>query len=183
MLEKVGVEQLDSLYAQIPESIRFHGDYRLPSEMSEMEVRELFEKLGSQNRQLTCFAGLWRLRPLHAVGHPQPAAALGVPDLLHALPGRDLAGHAALYLRVPVDDGRADRHGHLECLDVRRHDRLCRGHDDGRGCRQETEQGAGIGHRQPQDPRGARYLRPASRHRVGDHPRQRRRYRPLRHSP
>ena len=57
MLEKVGVEQLDSLYAQIPESIRFHGDYRLPSEMSEMEVRDTFAKLGSANRQLTCFAG------------------------------------------------------------------------------------------------------------------------------
>lgn len=57
MLEKVGVEQLDSLYAQIPESIRFHGDYRLPSEMSEMEVRDTFAKLSSANRQLTCFAG------------------------------------------------------------------------------------------------------------------------------
>ena len=57
MLEKVGVESLDDLYAQIPESIRFKGDYKLPLEMSEMEVRQLFEKLGSQNQQLTCFAG------------------------------------------------------------------------------------------------------------------------------
>ena len=57
MLEKVGVESLDGLYAQIPESIRFKGDYKLPLEMSEMEVRQLFEKLGSQNQQLTCFAG------------------------------------------------------------------------------------------------------------------------------
>ena len=57
MMEKAGVEDLDGLYAQIPESIRFKGDYQLPSEMSEMEVRQLFEKLGSQNQQLTCFAG------------------------------------------------------------------------------------------------------------------------------
>ena len=57
MLEKVGVESLGDLYAQIPESIRFKGDYDLPSEMSELEVRQLFECLGSQNRQLTCFAG------------------------------------------------------------------------------------------------------------------------------
>ena len=57
MLERAGVKDLDGLYAQIPESIRFRGDYKLPSEMSEMEVRQLFEKLGSQNRQLTCFAG------------------------------------------------------------------------------------------------------------------------------
>ncbi|MCR4921090.1 MAG: aminomethyl-transferring glycine dehydrogenase subunit GcvPA [Bacteroidaceae bacterium] len=57
MLEKAGVESLDGLYAQIPESIRFRGEYDIPSEMSEMEVRQLFETLGTQNRQLTCFAG------------------------------------------------------------------------------------------------------------------------------
>ena len=57
MLEKVGVKTLDDLYAQIPDAIRFKGDYQLPLEMSEMEVRDAFEKLGSQNKQLTCFAG------------------------------------------------------------------------------------------------------------------------------
>ena len=57
MLGKIGVERLDDLYAEVPESIRFQGDYQLPSAMSEMEVRQLFERLGSQNRQLTCFAG------------------------------------------------------------------------------------------------------------------------------
>ena len=57
MLGKVGVKDLDGLYAQIPESIRFSGDYELPSAMSELEVRSLFDKLGAQNRQLTCFAG------------------------------------------------------------------------------------------------------------------------------
>ena len=57
MMEKAGVKTLDGLYAQIPESIRFRGDYRIPSEMSEMEVRDTFAKLGSQNEQLTCFAG------------------------------------------------------------------------------------------------------------------------------
>ena len=57
MLAKVGVEKLDDLYDQIPDSIRFKGDYQMPSEMSETEVRQLFEKLGSQNRQMTCFAG------------------------------------------------------------------------------------------------------------------------------
>ena len=57
MMEKAGVKDLDDLYAQIPDAIRFKGDYQLPSEMSELEVRDLFEKLGSQNKQLTCFAG------------------------------------------------------------------------------------------------------------------------------
>ena len=56
-MAKAGVDSLDALYAQIPDAIRFKGDYQLPSEMSELEVRDLFEKLGSQNKQLTCFAG------------------------------------------------------------------------------------------------------------------------------
>lgn len=57
MLEKVGVKSLDDLYAEIPADIRFRGDYQLPEQMSEMEVRRLFEQLGSQNKQLVCFGG------------------------------------------------------------------------------------------------------------------------------
>ena len=58
MLAKAGVKDLDGLYAQIPESIRFKGDYELPKSMCEQEVRQLFEKLGKENKQLTCFAGM-----------------------------------------------------------------------------------------------------------------------------
>ena len=58
MLQKVGVESLDDLYSQIPESIRFRDDYQIPLAASEMEVRQAFELLGSKNRQLTCFAGM-----------------------------------------------------------------------------------------------------------------------------
>ena len=58
MLERVGIDSLDDLYAQIPESIRFRGEYKLPHEMNEMELRLLFEKIGSLNKQLTCFAGM-----------------------------------------------------------------------------------------------------------------------------
>ncbi|WP_281669632.1 aminomethyl-transferring glycine dehydrogenase subunit GcvPA [Segatella buccae] len=57
MVAKVGVDSLDDLYAEVPEEIRFKGDYNIPSEMSEPEVRRLFNTLGAQNRQLTCFAG------------------------------------------------------------------------------------------------------------------------------
>ena len=57
MMDVVGIKSLDELYAEVPESVRFRGDYQLPSEMSELEVRQLFEQLGSQNRQLVCFAG------------------------------------------------------------------------------------------------------------------------------
>ena len=57
MFQKVGIKSLDDLYAEVPEQIRFRGDYQLPEEMSEIEVRQLFEKLGAQNMPLTCFAG------------------------------------------------------------------------------------------------------------------------------
>ena len=58
MLAKAGVKSLEELYAQIPEGIRFKGDYELPRGASELEVRQVFEKLGSENKQLTCFAGM-----------------------------------------------------------------------------------------------------------------------------
>ena len=58
MLQRAGIQSLDALYAQIPDSIRFKGDYQLPEAMSEQEVRELFVRLGTQNKQLTCFAGM-----------------------------------------------------------------------------------------------------------------------------
>ena len=57
MMAKVGISSLDDLYAEVPSEVRFQGDYQLPSAMSELEVRQLFERLGSQNKQLTCFAG------------------------------------------------------------------------------------------------------------------------------
>lgn len=57
MMAKVGISSLDDLYAEVPSEVRFRGDYQLPSAMSELEVRQLFEQLGSQNQLLTCFAG------------------------------------------------------------------------------------------------------------------------------
>ena len=57
MLLRVGVGSVDALYADVPEHLRFRGDYQLPLAMSELEVQQLFEQLGSQNKPLTCFAG------------------------------------------------------------------------------------------------------------------------------
>ena len=57
MLSTVGIDSIDALYAQIPEAIRFRDNYQRPTEMSEIEVRQLFERLGQQNKQLTCYAG------------------------------------------------------------------------------------------------------------------------------
>lgn len=73
MLAKVGVDSLDALYAQIPESIRFQGDYKIPMGQSELEVRQVFERLGAENKQLVCFAGMG------AYDHYTPSV---IPNLL-----------------------------------------------------------------------------------------------------
>lgn len=57
MLKQAGKNSLDDLYADVPEQIRFRGEYDLPDPMSETEIRSLFEKLGEKNRRLTVFAG------------------------------------------------------------------------------------------------------------------------------
>ncbi|MGI6231898.1 MAG: aminomethyl-transferring glycine dehydrogenase subunit GcvPA [Prevotella sp.] len=57
MLDVIGVKSLDDLYADIPGSVRFKGEYDIPSSMSEIELRRYFERLGNENRQLVCFAG------------------------------------------------------------------------------------------------------------------------------
>ncbi|MCR5076962.1 MAG: aminomethyl-transferring glycine dehydrogenase subunit GcvPA [Prevotella sp.] len=57
MLGKIGIENLPGLYAELPESTRLKNDYDLPEAMSELEIRNFFDRLGKKNQPLTCFAG------------------------------------------------------------------------------------------------------------------------------
>ena len=57
MLARIGVKSLEDLYGEVPQSVRFRGDYDIPEEKSEQEIRTFFDKLGHKNHQLTCFAG------------------------------------------------------------------------------------------------------------------------------
>lgn len=57
MLERIGVQSVAELYAEVPEGVRLKKDYDLPDAKSELEVRDFFKRLGQQNKQLTCFAG------------------------------------------------------------------------------------------------------------------------------
>lgn len=57
MLSRIGADSLDGLYADVPEAVRFQGEYDLPSGMSEIDVRRAFYELASKNRRLVCFAG------------------------------------------------------------------------------------------------------------------------------
>lgn len=57
MLDKIGVKSVADLYADVPESVIFQGEYDIPSAMSEIELRKHFESLGAKNKSLKVFAG------------------------------------------------------------------------------------------------------------------------------
>ena len=57
MLRVAGVNSLEELYSDVPESIRFKDDYDIPEAKSEIELRQLLESFGLLNDQLTSFAG------------------------------------------------------------------------------------------------------------------------------
>ena len=128
MLSQVGVDSLDDLYAEIPEQIRFRGDYQLPEEMSEIEVRTLFEKLGSQNRQMTCYAGYG------VYDHYTPSV---IPSLLQR------SEFLTSYTPYQAEISQGTLHYIFEyqsmMAELTGMDGNCRGDDDGCGCRQESE--------------------------------------------
>lgn len=57
MLEKAGMNSLEDLYSDVPEEVRFRGEYDLPEPKSEEEIRSYFKQLGDKNQILTVFAG------------------------------------------------------------------------------------------------------------------------------
>ncbi len=57
MLQRIGADSLDGLYADLPAEVKLGRDYDLPEQMSEIEVRKLFSRLAEKNQTLTCFAG------------------------------------------------------------------------------------------------------------------------------
>lgn len=57
MLTKIGAASLEDLYAEVPDSVKLHRDYRIPEALSEVEIRQHFQEIGKKNKQLTCFAG------------------------------------------------------------------------------------------------------------------------------
>ncbi len=57
MLGKCGLKSLDDLYQDIPDELVLHRDYDLPEALSEIEVRNAFDALGSYNVKLDCMIG------------------------------------------------------------------------------------------------------------------------------
>ena len=57
MLDIIGVKSLDELYAEISEELKLNRQLNIPSQKSEIEVRNIIQGMAAKNRQLTCFAG------------------------------------------------------------------------------------------------------------------------------
>lgn len=57
MLAVIGVSSLDELYAEIPEELKFKKELDIPSQKSEIEVRNIICGLADKNKRLACFAG------------------------------------------------------------------------------------------------------------------------------
>lgn len=57
MLERIGVDSVDALYADVPQEVIFRGEYALPEGLSEIELRDWFKNLGAKNKSLTVFGG------------------------------------------------------------------------------------------------------------------------------
>ena len=57
MLEKIGVDSVDSLFSDIPSEVIFKEEYDIPSSMSEIELRKHFKQLAAKNDSLVVFGG------------------------------------------------------------------------------------------------------------------------------
>ena len=146
MLAKIGVGAIDELFADIPPAKRLKKPLDLPKHKSELEVIAPHARPRGEEprgRRRAVLRRRRRLSPPRA-GRGRPHhPALGVPDLLHALPAGDRAGHAAISLRVPDAGREPDRHGGGQRLDVRRLDRDRRGGADG-ASRDAAEEGGAL---------------------------------------
>ena len=158
MLAEIGAASIDDLFAVIPAEYRLNRDLDVPRQQAESEIIDYFNAAGAEERhRLRQLSGRGRVSPLPAGDYRLAGAARRVPHQLHALPGRDHAGHAAGHLRVPDHDCRADRHGRGQRQHVRRLNRRGRGGDDGRA-RDRPAQGGGRADRASGVSRGARRL-------------------------
>ena len=52
MLERIGLQSVDELYADVPAEVIFNREYNIPSAMSEIELRRHFDELGRKNKSL-----------------------------------------------------------------------------------------------------------------------------------
>ena len=122
MLDAIGVESVDELFAEIPAGLRLDGALDLPDGLSETECFDHLAGARRAQRRRRRRALLPRrrdVRPLRAGARRRDHPALRVPDPVHAVPARGLPGRAAGDVRVPDRDLGAHRAAGRQRLAVR----------------------------------------------------------------
>lgn len=59
MLEAIGVEKIDELFSDIPESVKFKGEYQIKKAKSETELTKELTKLAAKNKDTVMHASFW----------------------------------------------------------------------------------------------------------------------------
>ena len=134
MLTRIGVSDIDALFADIPADKRIRGPARHAAGEKRNGGRagDDGDRVAQRRGRIgSVFSRQRRLSAAHSRDRRSSDPALRVPDQLHALSAGDRARHAASPVRVPDAGGGADRHGGRQRLDVRRLDRVRRSHADG----------------------------------------------------
>ena len=71
MLDKIGVKSLEDLFKEIPEEVRFRGEYDIPGAKSEIEIRQFFNQLGAKtNNSLALLVLACTIITRHRQFHP-----------------------------------------------------------------------------------------------------------------
>ena len=143
-----------------PKDVVLDRPLNLPPGISEYEIVDYFRARAAENAELSVVSRRRRVPPLPSRGGGHGRFARRVPDVLHAVPGGDLAGHADHDLRIPDHDLPAHRHGRGQRVDVRRLDRRAGSGHDG-GARHRTPSHSGLAHGASGISRGAAHLRAA----------------------
>lgn len=58
MLKKLNISSIDELFSDVSKDVWLKQEYNLPSEMSEMEVRNYFKEISKENQEMILFSGL-----------------------------------------------------------------------------------------------------------------------------
>ena len=131
MLDAVGLDSLDALYADVPEKLMLKK-LGLGQGMSQAAVERKYEKTASENKVFDTV-----LRGCGAYDHFIPAAVRSLAarsrfrNRIYAISARNKSGYSSNHIRISDAHVRTYRHGCFQCFGLRHGHRRRRSHDYG----------------------------------------------------
>ena len=144
----IGVKAFDELLSSVPEKLR-KFEMNVPKGMSEMGVRRLVTSLAKKNNPTSesdSYLGAGAYEHYIPVGCRPPCGTVGVLHGLYAISARGEPGKSSGDVRVSDRHVRADGHGSLERVAVRRRIGRRRSSDSGSSRRAQPKQDRHVGH-------------------------------------